>query len=150
MVRSSTNFRVLLWVLTPLGPVFANLFMHCLEHKLWRRRQRLGLPLPALYPRFIDDIFFVWYGTQDTLLSFLHDLNCLHTNIHIEFTSLLESVKFLHLVISKGPVFKRSRKLDLQTHQKRLNKYLYIPYNSFHPHYSKLRFIKAELMTYIR
>jgi hypothetical protein len=40
--------------------------------------------------------------------------------------------------------------LDLKVHQKAMNLYLYIPYNSFHTAASKRSFIQGELMRYIR
>ena len=35
-------------------------------------------------------------------------------------------------------------------YQKPLNRYLYIPFNSYHPNHSKRSFIKAELIRYVR
>ena len=41
-------------------------------------------------------------------------------------------------------------KLVTLPYQKPLNRYLYIPFNSYHPSHSKRSFIKAELIRYVR
>ena len=53
-------------------------------------------------------------------------------------------------MISKGERFGRQAILDLSTHQKEFNLYLYIPWNSFHTRAMKKAFIQTELRRYIR
>jgi hypothetical protein len=57
---------------------------------------------------------------------------------------------FLDLRIHKGDRFAASGVFDLSVHQKKMNLYLYIPYNSFHTDAMKRGFIQTELMRYIR
>ena len=54
---------------------------------------------------------------------------------------------FLDLLLFKDPA---NNKLQYSTFQKPLNKYLYIPYESFHSASNKEAFIKGELMRYAR
>ena len=57
---------------------------------------------------------------------------------------------FLDLHIHKGQRFLQTGTLDLQVHQKALNKYLYLPFKSFHPWSVKTGFIVTELQRYVR
>ena len=41
-------------------------------------------------------------------------------------------------------------RLITQPYQKPLNRYLYLPYTSYHPTHAKKSFIKAELLRYVR
>ena len=41
-------------------------------------------------------------------------------------------------------------KLSMKSYQKPLNRYVYIPFNSYHPSHAKQSFIKAELIRYVR
>ena len=56
-------------------------------------------------------------------------------------------LSFLDLLLFKDPA---NNTLQYSTFQKPLNKYLYIPYESFHPASNKKAFIKGELMRYAR
>ena len=56
-------------------------------------------------------------------------------------------LSFLDLLLFRDPA---NNTLQYSTFQKPLNKYLYIPYESFHPASNKKAFIKGELMCYAR
>ena len=100
-----------------------------------------------LYKRFIDDIFAIWYGPKGTLLEFRDALN--NESDRIKFTYYISdsSISFLDLFLYKDT---SSNVLQFSTFQKPLNKYLYIPYESFHPSSDKKAFIKGELIRYAR
>jgi hypothetical protein len=100
------------------------------------------------YGRYIDDIFLIFKGTEMELKSFLNSFDthrAFSTQLKITWTYSKDSIEFLDLVIHSKP-----GTLLLSTHQKALNKYLYIPFCSYHPKENKIGFIKAELIRYIR
>lgn len=126
---------------------------------LWegRLQQELGTSFPSAYWRFIDDGFCIFEGSEQQLQAFLARLNSLLPNIRITHTYSQFQVDFLDLVIEKrmedvwccaantsGTVGIRVR-----THQKPLNRYLYIPYTSHHPPGMFASFIRAELLRYV-
>lgn len=96
-------------------------------------KQRLGAAFPEFYRRFLDDGFVVFEGSKEELLSFLDMLNTALPNIKITHNYSQFQVDFLDLVVYKcmedalGDPDGRVR-LKVRTHQKALNKYLYIPY----------------------
>lgn len=117
-------------------------------------KQKLGVAFPKMFRRYIDDGFVVFEGSERELLSFLDLLGNLLPNIKITHSYSRFQVDFLDLVVFKcmedaltspdGRV-----RLKVRTHQKVLNKYLYIPYSSFHHQGMFKSFINAELIRYV-
>lgn len=131
---------------TPCAPSYANILMHFTEKSYFESSYCEFKPL--FYGRYIDDIFFVFKGTELQLKSFLDSFDThrvYNDKLKITWTYSQDSIEFLDLVIHSKP-----GKLQLSTHQKALNKYLYIPFSSYHPKDNKIGFIKAELIRYIR
>lgn len=121
----------------------ANLYMFYIE-------KELSLPhYIKLIKRYIDDILIVWEGPYSLLLSFLNQYNSLRPNIKINFniSNKFQSNTFLDLNLQ---ISHHNNRITLCTHQKSLNKYLYIPFNSYHSLHQKKGFIIGELMRYIR
>ena len=58
--------------------------------------------VPKLWRRYIDDIFFLWAGTEQELLHFLDHLNSSHPTIKftIQYDFATKSVPFLDTVVS--------------------------------------------------
>ena len=100
----------------------------------------------TLYKRFIDDIFAIWCGPKDTLLEFLSALSNKNDRIKLTYCVSESSIAFLDLFLFRDA----SDVLQFSTFQKPLDKYLYIPFESFHPSSNKKAFIKGELMKYAR
>ena len=128
---------------TACAPAYANIFMDYTENVFFNKYKR-----PLFYGRYIDDILMIFQGTEDELKSLLHafDTDRLYCNeLKINWTYSQKSIDFLDLVISSS-----RDKIQFSTHQKALNKYLYIPFCSYHPKDSKTGFIKAELIRYVR
>ena len=63
---------------------------------------------------------------------------------------ITKSVDFLDLHIFKDFSFQRTGKLSFSTYQKAFNKYLYIPFKSFHLAHNKKAFIRGELIRYVK
>lgn len=117
-------------------------------------KRKLGAAFPKVYRRFLDDGFVVFEGTEQELLAFLDMLNTELPNIRITYHYSQFQVDFLDLVVYKcmedalgvpdGKV-----RLKVRTHQKVLNKYLYIPYDSYHHPGVFKSFINAEIIRYV-
>lgn len=110
----------------PFAVITANAFMYYFEKDVVTQFSSYLL----LYKRFLDDIFFIWKGPKENLLAFLNCLN--NTNDRIKLTYVIDesSISFLDLFLYKDA---NSSTLQFSTYQKPLNKYLYIPFESFHP-----------------
>jgi hypothetical protein len=83
-------------------------------------------------------------------MDFINDINNLHPNFKFNWKINRFSMDFLDLHIFKGKRFHKDGLLDISTHQKEMNKYLYIPYSSMHTDNAKKGFIKTELIRYVR
>ena len=82
---------------TRVAPTYACLFMAWLEVKKLLRNWTGTTP--HLWRRFIDDIFFIWYGNEEELLQFINHLNTQHSYIKFTATYDIEerSVPFLDM-----------------------------------------------------
>ena len=94
---------------------------------------------------YIDDIFMIMYGSREKVDKHLNLYNQQHPKIKINWVISEHSVDFLDLTIKL-----KNDHIITQTHQKQLNKYLYLPPTSFHPKHTKFGFIKGELIRYAR
>ena len=113
-------------------------------------RRKLGAGFPAMYKRFIDDGFVIFQGTHAELLHFIACLGSELPNIHITYTYSQFQVEYMDLVVYKaGPPGAAVQRLRVRTHQKPLNRYLYIPWSSFHHPGMFNSFIHAELIRYV-
>ena len=93
-------------------------------------------------------ISFIWNGNLAELYTFLHKLNNLAPSIKLTWEVSDQKVNFLDMLIFKDP--ENHTKLITKPYQKPLNRYLYIPFTSYHPTHAKKSFIKAELIRYVR
>ena len=128
---------------TPFAVTIANAFMYYHEKDIIELYSNYLL----LYRRFIDDIFAIWVGPKDTLLDFLEALNTKSGRIKLTHCISDSSISFLDLFLYRDA---SSSVLQFSTFLKPLNKYLYIPFESFHPSSNKKAFIKGELIRYAR
>ena len=128
---------------TPFAVTIANAFMYHHEKDIIEQYSNYLI----LYRRFIDDIFAIWVGPKDTLLDFLGALNNKSDRVKLTHCISDSSISFLDLFLFRDA---SSSVLQFSTFQKPLNKYLYIPFESFHPSSNKKAFIKGELIRYAR
>jgi hypothetical protein len=125
---------------TPVAVCYASLFLAALEDSI--------TSLPLLYQRFIDDIFMVCNPEDvDNIKTHLQEM---HPAITLTFESSVSSIDFLDLTIFKGELFKSTSHLDTRLYAKPFNKFLYIPWHSFHSKLQKRSFILGLLTTFIR
>lgn len=126
---------------TPAAVVFAVIFMYDLEKKLVTKFQQVGHLL--LYYRYIDDIFTI-FRSKKLATAFWKAFNRLDPDIQVSGHSG-HSVDFMDLTIYKGNRLHESRQLDTSLFQKSICHFLYLPYNSCHPHQAKTAYIASEL-----
>lgn len=105
---------------------------------------------PLLIKRYIDDIFIVWQHDENSLISFLSELNISHQKLSYKYSYSSQQVSFLDMTIYKGPHFHKSRKLDTKTFQKQQNLYQYLHYTSNHPKHIFKSIITGECTRLVR
>jgi hypothetical protein len=139
---------------TNVAPPNGNAYMCCMMRKL--KQAMLALLMqevveqdkPALIRTFQDDIFGIWKGKLEDLIKFLDTINTLDERFKVKYNTNYYSVKFMDLVIYKGPRFRNKGVLDVKVYQKEVNNFLYIPYSSFHSKQVKASFIFTEMDRY--
>ena len=112
---------------TRMAPSYANLFMGCLETSILQSAPS-GLT-PALYGRFIDDVFGVWLHGEEAFEEFVKHANACHESI--SFThSLGRTVNYLDVTATiNGEVITT----DLYTKPTDRHQYL-LPTSDHPPH----------------
>ena len=66
------------------SPTYACIFMGMLEVMILFSWEQAGCQMPYLWRRFIDDMFFLWRGSEESLLQFVAHLNSVHATIKFE------------------------------------------------------------------
>ena len=128
---------------TPFAVAVANVFMFHHEMDIVEYYAQYLM----LYKSLIDDMFAIWCGPKGTLFEFLNALNSKTDRITLTYCISESSIFFLDLFLCRDT---SSNVLQFFIFQKPLNKYLYLPFESFHPFSNKKAFIKGELMRYAR
>lgn len=82
-----------------------------------------------MYLRYIDDLFFIWKGTEGELLSFLENLNEKHPSINFDFKYSKIEIEFLDTKIYKDT----NGKLCLTIYHKPTDCQNYLNFKSSHP-----------------
>ena len=80
---------------TRMGPSYANIFMGELEENLLQQTSNR----PAIWWRFIDDIFAIWTHGEDNLNTFLREINSFHETIKFTAEWSKEKVSFLDTTV---------------------------------------------------
>ena len=131
---------------TKMAPSYANLFMDSIESRFLEDE-----PIqPALWRRYIDDIFCVWTDSRESLEDFLHRLNSCHPTIHFTWTISSEGVDFLDTRIYKGSRFQQTGTLDIQTFFKPTNTFQYLHFSSSHPKGVFKGLVRGEANRFLR
>ncbi len=87
----------------------------------------------VFYARYIDDIFFVYTGSDDKLTQFLMTLNTVHDSIMFDYEKSTTSVTFLDTRI----YIDENRKLQTTLHTKITDTHNYLHFKSSHPKHLK-------------
>ena len=125
---------------TPMAVNFANFFMSRFENKLLQDYEKQTGLKPALWQRFIDDIFLVWVGDEKGLKHFLtfcnnfHDTAGYSSKIMFTYSHSPKSVSFLDTLVT----LEKNGVLSTNLYPKPTASHFYLHYSSYHnPHVIK-------------
>jgi hypothetical protein len=125
---------------TPCAVVFANVFMFMVCKDVRNHR------LVIYFRRFIDDLFLIAHYNHDTTSTIFSLLNNLHPSIKFpesDFHHSRTTVNILDLTVYRPTADCNTLSYKLFT--KPCNRFLYIPFYSFHTKATIKGFIKGEL-----
>ena len=115
---------------TKCAPTYANIFMGVFEE---RHIYPYIMDKIRVYMRYIDDIFFIWKGTESELDEFLKHLNEKHATIKFDYEKSKMSINFLDLTIYKDEQGKLATKL----YTKPTDRQAFLHKHSSHPNHMK-------------
>ncbi|XP_057297959.1 uncharacterized protein LOC130628918 [Hydractinia symbiolongicarpus] len=125
---------------TRMAPPYANLFMAVLE----------GLIIAdfpgfiEFWKRFIDDIFFIFTGTELQLKKLFTHMNKIHPSIKFTFEYSKSDIPFLDTRI----YIDQSRKLQTTLFRKPTDRMMLLHYSSEHPHHVKASIVYTQALRY--
>jgi hypothetical protein len=131
---------------TPFAPSYATIYLHVIEVEIWHNF-KTNIPEadhPLLIKRFIDDLFGM-FKTEYGLHKYIELYNAARPSIKLLITAFGNSVDILDLTIFKGRRYETTGILDIKLFQKQMNKYQYIPPDSFHTRSTIKGFISGEI-----
>lgn len=130
---------------TPVAVTFANIYLGMLELELSAKGGTLLRQNTLYHKRYIDDIFCLFSNTSNAT-AFCNIFNGLRpNNITADFIVSDTTGTILDITIAKKNRFHATSKLDITLFQKECNKYLYLPFTSYHPKPVFKGFITSEL-----
>ena len=86
-----------------------------------------------IFLRYIDDLFFIWKGTEHELKEFLKEINKVHPTIKFDYSYSKTEINFLDLTIYKDI----SGKLATKIFTKPTDRQAYLHNTSAHPSHLK-------------
>ena len=105
---------------------YADIFMDDFETKqIYPRTSNQSLA----YFRFVDDIFMVWIGSEESLLVFFKEINTVHENIKFDCKYSYKSIDFLDATVFKN----NQQSLSTKLFTKPTDRPGYIHNTSYHP-----------------
>ena len=110
---------------TKCSPTYSSLFMGKFEEINILPRIR---DMIMIYVRYIDDIFFIWKGTEEELLNFFAEINLVHPTIKFDYSYSRKSVNFLD---SKVSILRK--KIGTSVYTKPTDRKAYLHAKSYHP-----------------
>ena len=105
---------------------------------------------PVLFKRFIDDGFGITFGLRNDVIYWIEKFNELRESIKIDKYNWGNALDYMDLFIYKGKDFYEDGKLSVSIHQKETNKFMYIPYRSYHQRHTIKNYVWGELKRYVR
>ena len=115
---------------TKCAPTYANIFMGKFEEThIYPKIQEKT----RIFLRYIDDLFFVWKGTEQELKQFFEEINKVHPSIKFDFNYSKSEIDFLDLKIYKD----FSGKLSTKVFTKPTDRQAYLHKQSAHPNHLK-------------
>ena len=114
---------------TKCAPPYASLFMGWFEalHIYPRINQHI-----SMYCRYIDDIFFIWHGSERELKEFLEVINTVHPTIKFDHKYSRTRIEFLDTIVRLI-----NGKLTTTLYTKPTDRRAYLHSGSYHPDSTK-------------
>jgi hypothetical protein len=131
---------------TSCAVTLAQIFMYHLERGLVH--QYIDAKRLLFYLRYVDDMKSL-FSTPNDEKDFWLAFNALTPTIEATGTRGRQ-VDFMDLTVYKGPRWSIERRLDCCSYFKPSHSYLYLPLNSFHTFSAKTKYIKGELIRFVR
>ena len=123
---------------TKLAPSYANIFMSAFEEKFI-------YPYPGFncvkWLRFLDDIFCIWSGTDESLDAFITYLNSVHNRIKFTVERSKTSVNFLDTTVHL-----ENGRLWTDLYCKETDSHNYLHFDSAHPKHCKTSLPYSQLL----
>ena len=136
---------------TNVAPILTNIYMAMLENELKQKcNSDPKLIWPVLFKRFIDDGFGITLGLREDVIYWIEKFNELRESIKIDKYNWGNALDYMDLFIYKGNNFYEDGKLSISIHQKETNKFMYIPYRSYHQRHTIKNYVWGELRRYVR
>ena len=123
-----------------MAPPYANLFLFFLDCII------SGFPNIRYLKRFIDDLFFIFIGSESTIQRLQDLLNSLHPTIKFTLTYSRTSIDYLDLHI----YLDAARKLRTSLYRKPTDCQSYLHYDSHHPKHTKTGIIYSQALRFNR
>ena len=125
---------------TRMAPPYANLFMGKEE----RKTLLAFLHLIYLWKRFIDDIFFIFFGTHQELQDLMLFMNSINPTIKYTFTYSHDTVSFLDVQVYVS----KTRKLETTLYKKPTDCSALLHFHSHHSLKCKESIIYSQALRY--
>ena len=136
---------------TNVAPILTNIYMAMLEKELQQKcNSDPKLIWPVLFKRFIDDGFGITLGLRNDVIYWIEKFNELRESIKIDKYTWGNALDYMDMFIYKRKKFYEDGKLSVSIHQKETNKFMYIPYRSFHQRHTIKNYVWGELRRYVR
>ena len=124
---------------TRVAPPYANLFMGLIEDLITG-----NFSLIHFWKRFIDDIFFIFLGTETQLEEVIRFMNNMHPTIKFTFQYSHHQIAFLDTMV----YIDDQRKLQTTIYRKPTDKMCLLHFNSNHPLHMKESIIYSQAIRY--
>ena len=131
---------------TKMAVAFANIFMAKVKTEILNQ----SALKPLVWKRYIDDIFSLWTLNREEIMQFIEQANKHHPTIKFTAGISYRETTFLVASIYKGERFRSNSVLDVRTHFKPTETFLYTHLSSCHPLGIKKGFIKGEALRLLR
>ena len=115
---------------TKCAPTYANIFMGKFEETHIYPRI---LHKTRIFLRYIDDLFFIWKGTEEELKEFFKEINDVHPTIKFDYEFSKKKINFLDLTIYKDT----TGKIATKVYTKPTDRQAYLHKHSAHPKHLK-------------
>ena len=132
---------------TSMAVNYANLFMARFEEEMLRDYETKHGKRPLIWLRYIDDVFFIWVGSEESLQHFLEFVKHYSKNTNmksnIQFKDIYSTraVTFLDTIISI-----EGNKLTTNLYSKPTAAYDYLQRSSYHPQHLLKAIPKGQFM----